>query len=212
LKPLKSTASLESGFTLTEVLVSITITGLITSFLFSALQWGSKALVSAEQTEDKMRVVLVQTLLQRSVENNRSKFEIGTAGQRVSLFSGEMDTLKYISTPPADVMTPGLYRNQVSVTTSTPNALVLKSVLFRPLMKSSDENPLQTAETYTLLENIKGLKISYYGRLDNDDFTGWHDSWSQQSFGPKLIRIKVEFPETDTRYWPPLTIKLFENN
>jgi len=205
----KPSPSLEAGFTLTEVLVSIAITALMTSFLFSALQWGSKALVITEKAEANKRVILVQSLLRRSLENNHSKFEIGTSGQRTSLFVGEKNTLTYVSPQPADVMTAGLYRNQLSVTSTTPNTLALKSVLFRPLKDSNRNNPLNETEAYTLLENIKDLSISYYGQKDKQEIVTWHNTWNEQSLGPKLIRIEVTFPENDSRHWPTLTIKPF---
>lgn len=202
----------EAGFTLTEVLVSLTITALIASFLFGGLQWGSQALHVAEKTQNHTRLANVQSVIRRSIEDSRSKYEINNLGKRLSVFQGKNDELIFISPAPAQVMTPGLYRNQLRIDTEDPKALILKSVLFRPSLDANTLDPLEDAEAYTLIENIETLSIAYYGKHDGAEDGSWGNQWIDQARQPELIRINVEFPKADSRHWPELTIKTSETN
>lgn len=205
-----SNSKSESGFTLTEVLVSMTIMALIASFLFSALQWGGKALHIANDTANDTRLGVVQSRLRQTLEGSRLKFEISSNAQRSSVFVGEKDRLTFIGPPPAEVLTPGLYRNQIIMSDQEQRNLEFKTALYRTKITSSLDDPLKHAQPYILIENIESLSFSYFGLRDDAESEEWNNEWINQTKNPSLIRIDVSFPEGDKRNWPILIIKTFE--
>ena len=58
----------------------------------------------------------------------------------------------------------------------------------------------------TLIDDISGLQIAYYGSLERDSAAGWLDQWTGFRGLPQLIRVRVSFPPGDPRQWADLVI------
>jgi general secretion pathway protein J len=197
----------QMGYTLTEVLVALTVTALISVFLFSGLQWGGRALQIADQTQETSRLDATHNLLRRLLESAELKFEIGADGQREPTFVGEQNTLTFIGPAPAQVETPGLYRLRLSVESyEDGRALFLRRVLYRANREDDTPDPFENTEPYLLVADIEGLSIAYFGALEETDEPEWFDEWNSGRSLPQLIRIDLELSASDPRMWPSLVV------
>ena len=59
-----------------------------------------------------------------------------------------------------------------------------------------------------LLDNLVAVEISYYGVRGRGEDAEWTDRWDDDQRLPLLVRIRIEFPESDRRIWPELTVAL----
>ena len=203
----------EAGFTLTEVLVALTITSIMTVTLIGALQWGGKALRVSQNADEAARVAAVQAVIRKMLSETKREFEINAESEREAIFKGRPDSITFVGPPPAEVMVPGFYRTHISLQPKNDSSknLTLKTRLFRTRIKADSRDPFKGVEDYTLLKSIEGLAFTYYGELDGEDIPQWHDTWLGQSKTPDLIRVNVIFTEQDNRKWTELTIMRRDN-
>lgn len=188
----------EAGFTLAELLVAMTLLGLISTALFGGLRFGTKAWeVGIERSDSFSEVEVVQGLLRRQLDRAVS-FPVEDQG--VS-FRGDEEKLVF-SAPAASQFGPsGYYRFELlSVTDQGRRDLVLRWQVERPDL---EENENEVTERI-LLENIAGLALSYYGDPRQARNRDWQETWEDIDLPPDLISVKVAFPEDDRRAWPEL--------
>jgi general secretion pathway protein J len=207
-RPARAAARHEAGFTLVELLVGLTLFSLISVLLFGGFRFGLRAWESGSERIDRTsRVELVQSLLRRELSQATLPKLVVPAGNpsTVSLFTGARDALTFIAPLPTHSGTGGLYVLSLLERRGGRHAyLSLGWTLFRAdelaagIFKADDEA--------TLIDDISGLQIAYYGSLERDSAAGWLDQWIGFRGLPQLIRVRVSFPPGDPRQWADLVI------
>ncbi|MEM7021858.1 MAG: hypothetical protein AAF637_04610, partial [Pseudomonadota bacterium] len=62
------------------------------------------------------------------------------------------------------------------------------------------------SEERVLMEEVEALDLAYFGAArPNAEPIWWHE-WQAQQTLPRLIRMKLQFPEGDGRRWPELIV------
>jgi len=170
-------AGREGGFTLLELLISITIFAMILVALTSGLHFAGNAWDRQQQRDVRDGDVnAVQNVLRAMIASGRS-------------FEGDRGSLKFVGSMPAALERGGLYDVTLD---RTGNRLVLS---WRPHFKGFTKPPLpQHAE---LLKGVVNLDVAYY---QGDQ--GWQHRLDGKSKPPDLIAIGVRFD--DGRVWPAL--------
>jgi general secretion pathway protein J len=167
----------ESGFTLLELLISITIFAMILVALTSGLHFAGSAWDRQQQRGVRDGDVnAVQNVLRTMITSGRG-------------FEGDRASLKFVSAMPAALERGGLYDVELD---KTGDRLVL---YWRPHFKGFAKAPLpQSAE---LLKGVVNLDVAYY---EGDH--GWQHQLDGKSKPPDLIAIGLRLD--DGRVWPPL--------
>ncbi len=186
----------QDGFTLVELLASLTILGLISLMIVAGLggrgaAWsridrdtaGGEAVEAAQaRLADYVRRAAPVTLYSRPP---RPDFD----GQATSLFC---------LSPPAPGRGPGpLRRRRLSV--DARGDLVLESVSDVAVDRK------RFTDREVLLSGVQSLDLAYYGATDGGR-PAWRPQWSRQITTPQLIRIRLTLPEGDRRRWPDLLV------
>jgi general secretion pathway protein J len=70
---------------------------------------------------------------------------------------------------------------------------------------ANPQDSSMTAKTL-LIADIDRAEFSYFGEAATERNAKWHDSWTQRSDMPRLVRIRVAFHSGDARRWPELLI------
>jgi len=166
----------ESGFTLLELLIVITILGLILVALTSGVRFAGQAWeAQTSRMERQGDVDAVQNVLRQLI----------TSGKNVT---GTPLSLKFVGTLPAALARGGLYDIELR---SSNGRLVL---LWQTHLKDLTGNRQQSVTE--LSSGVTNLALAYYV-----PGSGWlRDSGNT----PALIRIAVE--QDGGRVWPPLVI------
>lgn len=198
------------GFTLVELLVAMTLIGLMFVALFGGLSFGTRVWeTGVERGENLAEVEVTQALLRRQLDQLIPL--PGLEDRQEISFLGEADRLTFTAPAPSQFGLGGIYVFELFAERAEQGQqrLVMRWELYRP---DRDQAFDEKSTRRTLLENIETLQFGYYGdprefagngRSDNAD---WRERWVEAALPPRLIAVRVGFPENDARYWPELTI------
>lgn len=208
----------ESGLTLIELLVALVLLALVSVMLSGGLRFSARAWEYSDSRLEKIeRIQAVQHLL-RSRLGSAQFSKNQTATERRSppgppgmeAFVGDFDHVEFIAKLPRHHGLGGLYRIAIDGVAGTRNTNNLR-IRWRPAETGfTDIKDGQTEDwtETTLLEDIEGLKIEYFGKQDKAENEGWSDVWSDPRKLPSLVRLSVAFSSHDPRRWPVLTVKV----
>jgi general secretion pathway protein J len=197
------------GFTLVELLVALGLLALISAVLFGSLQLAGRSAdagdAKAEATagmrlaDDYLRTQLTAQHPQRM--RKLAEFPL--------LFAGEADELKFTAPLPGRVGLGGMWYYRLALAddpVKRRTALVLERTI--PDVNALSMPTFAEAERSVLADDVKALKISYYGRDRGsayDTAPTWRGRWDDSQMLPILIQVEVT-PQGGTP-WPPLVVQ-----
>lgn len=176
------------GFTLLEMLVSMTLLGLLFVLLFGSLRFGMRAWEHGTAGADAVDSVRsVQDLLRGEIERACPRRVAANPQDtpRVA-FSGTVERLSFLA--PA----PGAGASCVPVTIFVQADGRQRRLVFHLGVNRGASD---------LLRQVQTVEIGY---LAPDGV--WRGGWSGQAEMPQLVRVRVTFPAGDRRVWPELFI------
>ncbi len=190
----------EQGFTLLELLVAMTLVGLIVALLFGGMRFGVRAWeVTNARINESADVQLVQSFLRRQIGQATPLLAAGEASRDIT-FDGRRDAVEFAAPVPAHLGIGGFYLFTIEAEQGEgADRLVARWRLLEP---GTDEEA-ETDET-VLIEGIESVEFGYLGTDDGGGPPDWQASWEEHQSLPLLVRVAVEFPEGDRRAWPEL--------
>jgi general secretion pathway protein J len=195
------------GFTLLELLVAITLLGVLMAALFGALRLGARVWETGEaRLDESARLQVVQGFLRRQLGQAMPVANLADDPAAVLRFAGEPDRLRFVGLLP-EHLDAGAYRMELVVRepaqAGTPGDLVIR---WRALNLTGEADPPPNTEERVLIERVERLEIAYFGASAADPEPRWWRQWRRQSSLPTLIRLRVRFEEGDGRAWPELMV------
>lgn len=196
---------MEAGFTLVELLVSLSLVGLASTLLLYGLQ--SSGLIIRQQRAGNAtidEIAAAQRLLRSSIESLRPIPRVDSAGSILDI-RGTEGFFTYIA-PPHDRAGPDALQ-RFRLTRNADGSVVLyhASTLTAGIDRSGASLTGWTPQT--LLRGVRNLTMSYLGSSTNPSDRRWVNRWWDHSNVPALVRIRVEFAAGDKRVWPDLIIR-----
>ncbi len=189
----------QSGFTLLELLISVSIFALLMTVLMGGLQLGSRQVGRLNaQLDRSAQVALVQTFLRAQLGDALPLTASGDESKTVQ-FRGRRESVDLVSTAPQSVVTGGL---QVLSIKATAAGDVIAG--WRPLRENPDEP--NAPRTTVLLRAVGALRFMYFGRPSPSAPAGWQESWEDMDRLPQLVRLSVAF--ADGERMPDLAVAL----
>jgi general secretion pathway protein J len=195
------------GFTLLELLISITLLGMILVLLFGGLRLGVRSWDAVQEQVDNLNTV-------RSVESFlRSEMSLafpyrwkGLKGQRIA-FSGTRNQVSFVAQLPSRIGDGGLYVVSLELERSGKE----KRLLWRQTPLSSEMQDFSalgqspaTVLASTELSTVEDIWLSYFGRETEKAAPVWMHEWASDARLPTLIRIQVKF--ADGSEWPDFVV------
>ena len=194
-----------SGFTLLEVLVAITLLGLIAALLSGGLRFGTRvwhrgedqlqALAAIQSAHGLMRRQLIQAVPIIAPDDPEGFI----------MFDGMPTYVRFVATAPADVMVGGDYDITLGLSYDEKRAQHLV-MSWRLLDESRDELAEHKTEQVLLVRDVAEVSFAFFGAEDEGETPEWHEMWVERTTLPRLIRIMVYFHDEDPRLWPALVV------
>ena len=191
-----------NGFTLVELLVSLTLMTMTAMLLMAAL-WAGRSVSQRGQSAVSQgeSVAAAQGLLRDRVEHLSS----GTDGLSTSAsgaVKGDGATISFVAPPIASRAPSAPLRYLVGV--ARDGTLDLASI------DAQARGPAAARSRWTvmpLIDDVRAIELAYFGATGADRVARWRSSWTNQSDPPQLIRLRLRFAAGDVRRWPDLVIR-----
>jgi general secretion pathway protein J len=182
----------QSGFTLLEMLVALSLLGLLTAFALMSLSGLSHIKRIEERVEGRSDAEAARLHLRNTMSDIRPVFMLAKDAEARLAFSGNANTIAFVSVMSDQVELGGLYWIKYSLKNSD---LVLTYHVFRPDVQMTD------GKQHVLVTDVASLSFRYLDVQAEDTEGQWSDTWSKRVVLPKAIEIKVEF-KTGTERQP----------
>jgi general secretion pathway protein J len=198
----------QRGFTLIELLIALGLFAILSSVLFGSLRLAGRSTDAGEgkaQATAGMRLAsdyLRTQLTSQHPQRMRKMLEFPL------LFAGTRDEIRFTAPLPGRVGLGGMWYYKLSlaeVPGKQRSALVLERMIAD--LDALSIPAFAQSEQSVLADDIKALKVSYYGRdrgASLDTAPTWRGSWEDTQLLPVLIQIDVAPREGDP--WPPIVI------
>jgi general secretion pathway protein J len=192
------------GFTLLELLIAITLLGLLMAALFGGLRLGARAWErSEERLDESSRLQVVQNFLRDRLAQAYPLETEDETGRFVLVFEGAEDAVRFVTLMPEFLGT-GFAELVVTVDEQSEfKDLVVQWRRFAFPTELEEGEP----QVKVLLEDVEALEIAYYGALGEGEPAIWQERWQGSRALPELVRLRVVFPPDDPRSWPDLIVR-----
>jgi general secretion pathway protein J len=201
----------QRGFTLLELLIAITLLGVLMAALFGALRLGARVWDTGEARLDaSARLQVVQNFFRQQLGQTFPLTEVGDdpRASPAMLFVGVSDGLRFVSLLPAH-LGGGVSLIELALRPSREGGGLDDLVLrMRPLDLTGDAAARSETEERVLIQAIASLEVAYFGAERPGAAPTWWQEWQGQRTLPALVRMRVGFPEGDRRRWPELIVGL----
>jgi general secretion pathway protein J len=192
--------SRQYGFTLVEMLIAIALFLLLVSLGYGALRTGIRSMEAADNRIDEINGLRISwKILNRSLND-----AVSTSKGHGLIFSGNSQSVEFISNMPAYLGFGGYYMIRLSIEETDDSKQLLFSRV--PLVLFEDWNDETHLQQAVLVDGIRNINISYYGKLPNTDEKEWQHTWTDRKGLPLLVKINIV--RKDGTVWPELTAKL----
>jgi len=193
----------DRGFTLLEVLIAMTLLGVMMVLIFGALRVSVRSWESGEQQAAQVSQLLVLHNFLRSHLTRMKPWEDDfSEDEPIFSFQGTEQAIQFVSTLPLHNRGAGGWHKfniQLKKNHDSKDLIVKLEPFFPALDKEH-----QPIDDVVLIENVEAIKFSYFGADDPDEEAQWFDEWLEKSHFPKMIRVEIRVRGEKT--WPPLIV------
>lgn len=201
-----------NGFTLIEMLIAISLLGVMVVLLFASLRTAAESWNKGEEKISQVnQKAVVYQFFKRHLQiakplNSQAEQKLPDGSQtpdNLELqkleFRGLPQSLSFVSALPLASARKGAQIFQVGLDLQQPTILKVALTPYRSLQTESREEPT------ILLEGLRDLRISYFGE-NGEGGTGWQSEWQNANRLPKLVKIHIALQ--DGSFWPDMIFPL----
>ncbi|HEX6841504.1 MAG TPA: prepilin-type N-terminal cleavage/methylation domain-containing protein [Stellaceae bacterium] len=202
------TATRQEGFTLLELLISVSLLVLLMAMLFAGLDLGTRHIGRQSARLDRAsRMVVAQSFLRLQLADARAVTASTLPGDAIT-FDGRLDGVDFVSAAPQAVAQGGLQVLSVGIVDPRDAGGEQLLVGWRPLTApgadASVDAPAESEHRAALLDHIQAAAFAYFGAAQAEDTPSWHPTWQNMNYLPSLIRLSITF--TDGQRMPELVV------
>ena len=191
------------GFTLLELLIAITLLGLIMATLFGGLRLAARSWDAGEARVDRVTQVRAVTRFLKNELNSIYPMRWKKSTTPALAFIGEKDSIQFIGQLPSHFGVGGLRLISFSMEAQdSSQTLIMKSAARHA--DDVDFAGLETAEKTELMKDVEEMEFSYFGAETLEAEPKWLPRWQDPQRLPNLIKVTLK-PKNSAE-WPALVV------
>jgi general secretion pathway protein J len=193
----------DAGFTLLELLIALTLVGLLSTLVFGGVRLASRAWEKSDtRAEDAADQWSVEHVLRHAITAAYPGFASRDRHDPTLAFNGEARSLALLAPLPWALAAGVIARMRFYLTGDKPaQRLVLAWRLDLPAADAETDLPEQEV---VLLDRVRALGFAYFGALEPGQAPVWQHRWAEQSTLPQLVRVHLERSDPALPVWPDL--------
>jgi general secretion pathway protein J len=190
----------QNGFTLIEVLIAMTLLGIMVVLLFSTLRIAAESWNAGEsKTVEVNKKAVVYQFFKRHLTTARPvnmPITNPDETQPSLAFQGSMQHLVFVASLPSGSARKGWQIFEIGVDPNQQSTIMVALTPYQPTANPQlDKVPLVT--------HVKNYAFSYFGVIDATSGSGiWVDQWAGMDHLPVLIKVRIMLD--DNSYWPDM--------
>ncbi|MDQ2090853.1 prepilin-type N-terminal cleavage/methylation domain-containing protein [Marimonas arenosa] len=194
----------EAGFTLVEVLVSLTLLALMSTimlggFQFGARSWDRVSTVSAERD----RVYATHAFLRQRLGSLSLPSGLAREVDETTLpIVGNETMVSFLASWQTGPVVSGLYLFRLWHDDSDGGRLMLS---WQQLVGTETGGGEGTRGERVLLDGVAQLQLGYFGTTREAPGGLWASNWDTRAGGLRLLKLEVQFSDP-RRHWPVLMV------
>ena len=200
----------QSGFTLIEMLLAITLLALLIAGAYGGIRTAAKAMHAGERAIDRAdRLRTAQVFLRTQLSHIVPlTYERDDTENTVHVFDGNAQFMRFVAPMPGYLSRGGPYVETLELRRGG-NGLQL--VFTDSMLNGYDASNPQTDEPVVLIDGIRAGQFQYRSLDDQGQLTDWFSAWPDPSITPLMIRISLDMQSTAQLPWPELDVPLMLN-
>jgi len=183
------------GFSLIELLIAVTLLGMVTLLGYSGLRlgmnyWRTAQTIAEQQQQTRVIRHYIERQLAAATRRQEDQRQPGEAQLR-----GTPDKVSFIAPLAAEQHRGGLYRIEL-LSRSRPDRPAEQQLVlgFRPLQQSVTGRAIEM-DYEPLLAGVKGVELSYFGSQTSGAPPSWQGSWRHPDRLPLQVRLRYRDPQ-----------------
>ncbi len=194
------------GFTLIEVLIAMSLLSIMMGLLFFSMRTAVESWnIGEAKVEQINKKAVFYQFFKQHLTNSKPLFEYNSDSNKKSqpeinkmLFQGTSQTIRFVSALPAASIRKGEQIFNIGLNPQQTNSIIVALTPYR--------QPQQQAEQTELLDHVKQIQFSYFGKLNENFEREWQNDWLESEELPRLVKIKVVLE--DESIWPDMVFPL----
>lgn len=217
----------QQGFTLMELLISLTLVALLLTLLFSGLRLANRSWDAADARNGQaVEMRMVWRFIDQQISEAVPVTRITPEGSEL-IFSGRSDGFEFVSPMPAHLGVGGYYIQRIEALGSRNGSrLVFTRWLYNPQVMEGEggvppwepmreggtsgglpEMPGELRSFFTqsdLIDHLDRMDVEYFGSEEVDSPPQWTQKWESEQM-PQLVRILLRAGGRD---WPAMVFRV----
>jgi general secretion pathway protein J len=190
------------GFTLLEVLIALSLTGMLLVMIGSAINASRRSLQISERYATRLDEVRTAQDFLRSALQQAQAFPVGKTLKTPGwVFQGGPQRLSFIAPVPA-ALAGGLKTHTLEQVSGATQGFDLRIVFAQP----EAPNEERWGQPQRLLRQLHHLRLSYRGLDDDQQPSPWLATWPWPARLPNFVRIDLDLGGPVR--WPPMVVAL----
>lgn len=207
--PSASRLSRHRGFTLVEVLLAITLLGMIMVLAYQGLRTGAQSAERGEAAVERVnRLRLAQEFIRAQVSRAQPMAFEQDATLGGVVFEGGPEALRFAAPMPGYLSFGGPYVQTLALVRGESGLdLVFDHAVLRYGPEEDQHSRDERRDPVLLIGGFQNARFSYLAPPDGPDAQPeWVDEWSETDTLPLLVRMEASFEETVRLHWPTLAV------